>query len=187
MQVVRFGRSAEDTVAQLQLTFESLPSADIRMKVSTAGGHSSTPPQHTSIGLLAKLITELEAKPYPIELDERNAHLQFLQCTRDGPRVSPKLRQALRDLEWANRHRHRRPGVYDRRGDQRLRRAKQRVIDNLDEFGQTSFRTTQAVDLIQGGVKVRNISPPASLPLFFADTTLVLFSRLTPFRNQPKP
>jgi len=40
----------------------------VELKVKTAGGHSSTPPAHTAIGILAAAIVKLEAHPFPARL-----------------------------------------------------------------------------------------------------------------------
>ncbi|KAG2131749.1 hypothetical protein DEU56DRAFT_981792 [Suillus clintonianus] len=37
--------------------------SDVRVDVLTPGGHSSRPPKHTGIGILASVVTELEASP----------------------------------------------------------------------------------------------------------------------------
>jgi len=42
---------------------------DARVTVSTAGGHSSIPPPHTSIGILSRLLVEFEANPIKPQLD----------------------------------------------------------------------------------------------------------------------
>ena len=41
---------------------------DVSIAVSTLGGHSSVPPEHTAIGLSAILINHLEANPHPTHL-----------------------------------------------------------------------------------------------------------------------
>ncbi|KAG2153818.1 hypothetical protein DEU56DRAFT_907297 [Suillus clintonianus] len=68
-------RSAAGLLALLQLenifctrTLKSTAVAekgysDIRVDVLTPGGHSSRPPKHTGIGILASVVTELEASP----------------------------------------------------------------------------------------------------------------------------
>jgi carboxypeptidase PM20D1 len=43
-------------------------SSNYRFKVSGSGGHSSMPPQHTSLGLAARLITLIERQPLPLRL-----------------------------------------------------------------------------------------------------------------------
>ncbi len=41
---------------------------DIRMTLTTAGGHASTPPAHTPVGVLARAVTRVEDHPFPFTL-----------------------------------------------------------------------------------------------------------------------
>ncbi len=41
---------------------------DIRMTLTTAGGHASTPPAHTPVGVLARAVTRVENHPFPFTL-----------------------------------------------------------------------------------------------------------------------
>lgn len=41
---------------------------NVELVVETPGGHSSAPPEHTSIGILARAITRLEDDPFPAEI-----------------------------------------------------------------------------------------------------------------------
>ncbi|TQS32103.1 hypothetical protein Golomagni_07592, partial [Golovinomyces magnicellulatus] len=57
---------------------------DVRVTVHTPGGHSSAPRKHTSIGMLAQLITAIESDPYEPVLDVTHTDkvhpgLQYLQ------------------------------------------------------------------------------------------------------------
>ncbi|MCL2757061.1 MAG: M20/M25/M40 family metallo-hydrolase [Coriobacteriia bacterium] len=54
-------------------------SADYRISVPGAGGHSSMPPQHTALGLAARLITLIEENPLP-------------------PRLTPSVELLLRNI-----------------------------------------------------------------------------------------
>lgn len=47
---------------------------DVDIDVRTPGGHSSVPGDHTSIGILAEIITEVEANKYPTFLEEKKIH-----------------------------------------------------------------------------------------------------------------
>lgn len=38
--------------------------ADFRLSVNAKGGHSSTPPKHTAVGILSKAVTNIEKHPY---------------------------------------------------------------------------------------------------------------------------
>ena len=41
---------------------------DVRLVLDSAGGHSSTPPPHTPVGLLAQAVTRIENHPFPFAL-----------------------------------------------------------------------------------------------------------------------
>ncbi|TKY90863.1 hypothetical protein EX895_000861 [Sporisorium graminicola] len=161
-------------------------SVDIAVTVESAGGHSSQAGAHTSIGLLARIVSQLEDKRD--RLDETKIggpQLGFLQCIRDGPRIPAPLRSALKDLEWASKSSFEHLGVYSalqnalpssftslvlqpvnawsQRGRQRrIRQAKLRVVHAMPEPLQTQFITTTAVDIIEGGVKFNALPESAT-------------------------
>ena len=41
---------------------------DVKLTLKTAGGHSSTPPPHTPVGILAKAVARVESHPFPFTL-----------------------------------------------------------------------------------------------------------------------
>lgn len=142
---------------------------DARITVHTAGGHSSEPRDHTSIGLLAQLITAIEANPYKpaIQLagkkpEEVTPALQYLQCTRDAPKADPKLSKALKKLEKMQRKIA--EGSKWGRGwlEKSLDRQAAKVLSLMDREQRFGFQTTQAVDLISGGVKINALPEQAS-------------------------
>ncbi len=98
------------------------------LSVQGAGGHSSTPPVSSSIGILARALTRLESKPMPARLDfVRNMFREI------GPAVSFSLQLALANTWLLG-------GVVRRK---------------LLAQPQTAatVRTTTAVTMIQGGIK----------------------------------
>ncbi|CDU23262.1 related to CPS1-Gly-X carboxypeptidase YSCS precursor [Sporisorium scitamineum] len=161
-------------------------SVDISVTVESAGGHSSQAGAHTSIGLLARIVAQLEDKRD--RLDETKIggpQLEFLQCIRDGPRIPAPLRSALKDLEWASKSSFEYLGVYSalqsalpssftslvlqpvnawsHRGCQRrIKQARERVVHAMPEVLQTQFITTTAVDIIEGGVKFNALPESAT-------------------------
>lgn len=152
---------------------------NVRVEVRSKGGHSSMPPPHTSIGLLSKIVTFLEDHPFPDKIKEKSeAQIRFLQCLRDHPRVPKKLRHALLELEYAERsldagflrlYAAELP-VYERLylaaapitvQQNRLERARKRVLELLNDNTRLVLKTTQAVDVIEGGVKVNALPESA--------------------------
>lgn len=152
---------------------------NVRIEVRSKGGHSSMPPAHTSISLLSKLVTILEDHPFPDKIVEKSkAQIRFLQCLRDHPHVSDRMRHALMELEYAERsldteflrlYAAELP-VYERLYlrlapasvvQSRLGRARKRVLDLLSVNTRLVLKTTQAVDVIEGGVKVNALPESA--------------------------
>ncbi|KAI0032673.1 carboxypeptidase S [Vararia minispora EC-137] len=112
---------------------------NVRIEVMTRGGHSSVPPPHTGIGYLSTIVTELEAHPLPAVL-ERGTYFQSLQCSAaHDPGLSNDLRELIKNAS--------------KDGD-----ALKRLQEVLAATNERQFRaitgTTQAIDLVGGGVKV---------------------------------
>jgi carboxypeptidase PM20D1 len=68
--------------------------ASVELAVDGEGGHSSMPPRHTAVGVVARAITRLEREPFPAELRGPTAEL----FNYVGPEMSFPLR-----LVFANR------------------------------------------------------------------------------------
>ncbi|KAI0924588.1 hypothetical protein AcW2_005436 [Taiwanofungus camphoratus] len=110
---------------------------DVRLEVTSPGGHSSVPPSHTTIGILAALLVQYENNPIEARLKRDTPMYWHAQClAAHAPALSPSVRKAIRRSAGS---------------DKALRAAEKALFEN------TTFRalvgTTQAVDLIDGGVK----------------------------------
>lgn len=121
---------------------------------------------------MSSIVATLEAHPFPDLIgDESRPSIQLLQCTRDGPLMPRALREALVRLEWAETlaqpsmaaWRHRSMPRWQKIWEwahtsslhqRRIEQARRRLIQALDARTRTLLRTTQAVDLIHGGIKV---------------------------------
>ncbi|WFC94465.1 Gly-Xaa carboxypeptidase [Malassezia brasiliensis] len=120
-----------------------------------------------------------EDHPFPDKIEEKSeAQIRFLQCLRDHPQVSEKLRYALMELEYAERsldtdflrlYATELP-VYEQLyltaapifvQQNRLDRARKRVLELLSENTRLVLKTTQAVNVIEGGVKVNALPESA--------------------------
>ncbi|KAF8917086.1 hypothetical protein CPB85DRAFT_1215636 [Mucidula mucida] len=118
---------------------------DTKLEIAAPGGHSSIPPSHTSIGMLAALLTELENNPFPLKLSKEDVVYDNLQClAAHGKDVPKKLRDAI---EWSS---------YSSKG----LRAIEKIIFK-DQFYRSLVGTTQAIDLINGGVKTNALPEQA--------------------------
>ncbi|OTA99801.1 hypothetical protein M426DRAFT_252317 [Hypoxylon sp. CI-4A] len=108
---------------------------DVQLTLEINGGHSSRPPKHTGIGIMADVIVALENKPYSPRLTQSNPFRKVLECrTKYSPEaVQPWLRDELLS------------GSEDEI-------AKRLAEEETEE--QWLVQTSQAIDLISGGVKV---------------------------------
>ena len=109
-------------------------SATVELRVETDGGHSSTPPRHTAVGLVSRGVAALESEPMRGEIDGAT-QLMFAYV---GPELSFPYRVVLANLwlfrgllEWAL--------------------AREPATDAM-------LRTTTAATVIEGGVK-ENVLP----------------------------
>ncbi|ETS60733.1 hypothetical protein PaG_04637 [Moesziomyces aphidis] len=133
---------------------------DVRVTVHTPGGHSSAPRKHTSIGMLAQLITAIESDPYEPVLDVTHTDkvhpgLQYLQCTRDAPKADAKLSAALKKLAVLQRK-------HTKRAKRKVQKQADKVLGLMSRNQRFGFQTTQAVDLVAGGVKINALPEQAS-------------------------
>lgn len=142
---------------------------DARVTVLTPGGHSSMPRQHTSIGLLAQLVTAIEAHPFVPSItlagkkaEEVNPALQYLQCTRDTPGADAKLTKALKKLERLQRKASSMGTWGKGKLEKKLKEQAEKVLSLMDRWQRFGFQTTQAVDLISGGVKINALPEQAT-------------------------
>ncbi|KAJ1311789.1 hypothetical protein OPQ81_010254 [Rhizoctonia solani] len=142
---------------------------DVRVEVATPGGHSSVPPEHTSIGILASMLVEIESTPYVPGLPRSSPIYNLLQCfAAHVPSVPSSFRTSILDsICPADASVHQR-----RRCDKALEDVENALFDassewnHGNEFAARSYRsllrTTQAVDLINGGVKANALPELAS-------------------------
>ncbi|CAH6722371.1 carboxypeptidase S [[Candida] jaroonii] len=109
---------------------------DSIIEIYTPGGHSSVPPEHTSIGILSELIGLIESKPFDSVITQRNPVLSFYQCIAEHGDVDKSLKS---DILNAN---------VDKNANRRL-------LDVLRQDLKTKYlvTTSQAADIISGGAK----------------------------------
>ncbi|KAJ3275164.1 hypothetical protein HK104_003958 [Borealophlyctis nickersoniae] len=116
---------------------------DVSITVETPGGHSSIPPPHTGIGILAQIITHIEAITYTPELGDENPFLDTLRCTaKYSTEMDPWLKKAIEHIDVF------RPAVVK--------------LLSTDPRKRYMMQTSQAVDKVEGGVKVNALPEHAS-------------------------
>ncbi|EAU90337.2 Gly-X carboxypeptidase [Coprinopsis cinerea okayama7 len=110
---------------------------NVKAEVRTPGGHSSVPPPHTSIGILAALLVHVEKNPVKAELTRDQPVYWTLQCMGAHAKEVPSdLRKAI---------------ARSAHSDKALKQLESVVLQN--RVLESLVGTTQAIDLIQGGVK----------------------------------
>lgn len=110
---------------------------DSVIELYTPGGHSSIPPKHTSIGLLSRLISEIEDKEFESIISNSNPVLNQLQCVAEHSHTVDK--ELKKNILKAH---------LDVNSNAKL-------LDFLTRSLESKYlvTTSQAVDIIQGGVK----------------------------------
>ncbi|KAJ7077873.1 hypothetical protein B0H15DRAFT_1003211, partial [Mycena belliarum] len=110
---------------------------DVHVEVTSPGGHSSVPPRHTTIGMLAALLVKYEKNPYKLELSRDSIPYSTVQCLGEHGSTMPKHLKKI--IQQSSR-------------SKKALRALEKVL-----FEDIAYRslvgTTQAIDIIQGGVK----------------------------------
>lgn len=107
------------------------------ISLSAPGGHSSVPPKHTAIGIVSEAIALIENTPFASELTVESPALGMLQC------IAKHTEQLPAELK-KNIFR----AAYDK-----VANAKVLQFMATKPLFDTFVRTTQAVDVINGGVK----------------------------------
>ncbi|KAG8984577.1 hypothetical protein FRB93_006422 [Tulasnella sp. JGI-2019a] len=151
---------------------------DVKIKVTAPGGHSSIPPQHTTIGLLSLLLAHLESHPHPAHLTRSSTVFELYQCYAVH---APGLPHALRETISKAR-----------KSDKALKEMENALLSLDGPQGKmidAILRTTQAVDIISGGVKVNALPEEAyalvnhrvSTDSSIAELQEAIISLFTPF------
>ncbi|KAG6891195.1 hypothetical protein C0995_008447 [Termitomyces sp. Mi166 len=112
-------------------------SLDVRVEVTAPGGHSSVPPKHTSIGMLSALLVEYERNPYKVELTRRDPLYSMLQCVaQHSKELNEDYRMIIKRAITSDKY---------------LRLLQNEIVKS--NLYASLVGTTQAVDIIEGGVK----------------------------------
>ncbi|KAG1908133.1 uncharacterized protein F5891DRAFT_1179654 [Suillus fuscotomentosus] len=118
---------------------------NVQIKVTSPGGHSSLLPPHTSIGMLAELLVQYEKNPFETHLTRGSPTYRNAQCmARYAPGISSSLKEHMLHAEHC---------------DEALRAAEEELFK--DRTFMSLVGTTQAIDLVDGGVKVNALPEQA--------------------------
>lgn len=117
------------------------------IELYTPGGHSSIPPKHTSIGLLSRLISKIEDVEFESIITNANPVLNQLQCVAEhSSSVDASLKKTILQAHMN-------------------KRANIKLLEYLSKDPESKFlvTTSQAVDIIYGGVKSNALPEHASV------------------------
>lgn len=112
---------------------------NVKIGLNTPGGHSSVPPDHTSIGIVSELVTRLENNRFSPIFTPRNPTFYEYQCIAEhSDAVSTEIKK---DIQAAA-------------SSQSASKRVAEFIYNSDIGSRYLVTTSQAVDIIHGGVKL---------------------------------
>ncbi|SCW03157.1 LAFE_0G04214g1_1 [Lachancea fermentati] len=110
---------------------------DMEITIHGFGGHSSVPPDHTTIGVAAQLIELMESRPFDFSFTSENPFYGLLTCIAEHKRDLPEeIKYAILDAPYSEKS----------KGNLIKFISKQKLMREL-------LRTSQAVDIIRGGIK----------------------------------
>jgi Gly-Xaa carboxypeptidase len=110
---------------------------NVEVEVTTLGGHSSLPPAHTSIGILSALLVHFEANPFKSHLTRASPVYGNLKClAAHAPGMSRHVRRLVKRSVHSDRALH----------------ALEKIVFK-DPILKSLTGTTQAIDMIKGGIK----------------------------------
>lgn len=69
----------------------------VKLQVATPGGHSSSPPPHTGIGIMSEIVVAMEQNPAKIDLVNGNPLLGYLECLAQYGDIEEEMRADIRD------------------------------------------------------------------------------------------
>jgi Gly-Xaa carboxypeptidase len=119
--------------------------ADVRIDIASPGGHSSIPPVHTSIGMLSALLVKYESNPLEVPLARNTPIYRTMQCLAEhAPKLPSKVKTAVKKSVSS---------------DKALKEAEEYFFQ--DSGFKSLTGTTQAIDLIGGGVKTNALPEQA--------------------------
>ncbi|TYJ52125.1 hypothetical protein B9479_007279 [Cryptococcus floricola] len=138
---------------------------DLELRVETLGGHSSVPPPHTSIGYLSLLIAAIEKNPHKPYLSPNSPLVNYISCAANSPAQTPSdLAKAIKKVD-SSISRGGAKGV-DKKA---LKKVEDWWVEGSWEDGtlnkgqgKAMVSTTQAVDIVYGGLKVNALPESVS-------------------------
>jgi Gly-Xaa carboxypeptidase len=111
---------------------------DVSISIQKKGGHSSLPQEHTAIGIMGSLIVQVENDHFPTYFTDHNpTFYQYVCLAEHAVDIDETLRKNILESQF----------------DEDANAAVREFIDKSILTGY-AIKTTQALDVINGGVKV---------------------------------
>lgn len=125
---------------------------------------------HTGIGLISQFIAALEKHPHQPYLNPESPLVTFISCAADyAPKIPSKLKRAIRRVEASLTSKHGKKAKVDKTA---LKEVEDWWVEGSARDGSLSpglgkamVSTTQAVDIINGGVKVNALVGQTYVPV----------------------
>lgn len=127
---------------------------DIAINITSEGGHSSVPPRHTSIGFISRFLNRLENHPHispliqghleNVPLEHPGVPAILCNAAYDSPLISNRIKRLANAVGLA---------PVDKLKKLALASLALEIQHKSDRFLIWRIATTQAVDVINGGVK----------------------------------
>lgn len=120
---------------------------DLYVNLTMQGGHSSLPPDHTSIGIMGQLVSNIESDQFRPALTTKNPFLSHLQCMAVyDDELSSLVRKVILNAD-TNKF------------------ANKKIVESLSKQLLTKYmlKTSQAIDIIKGGEKNNALPEQVSL------------------------
>ena len=109
---------------------------DLAVEVTTPGGHSSNPRDHTSIGMLSYFLNNYENEKFSPLLVEENPMMSFFECVGEHGRLPEDIADAAKSVRY----------------DEDARSLIINYTNSVPAIAY-SMRSSQAIDIIDGGDK----------------------------------
>lgn len=111
---------------------------DVSISIQKKGGHSSVPPKHTAIGIIGDLIVQIEKDSFKTYFTDSNpTYFQYVCLAENALDIDKVFKE----------------NILNSQNDKKANKYVRDVI-NEDRFTSYAIKTTQALDIINGGVKV---------------------------------
>ncbi|GMM29476.1 hypothetical protein DAMA08_022210 [Martiniozyma asiatica (nom. inval.)] len=115
---------------------------DLTVEVTTPGGHSSVPNDHTSIGMLSFFLTHYEFDQFSAVLPDENPMLSMFECAAEHGHIPANLAYAAKHA----------------RSDEKYRKALTEFLSNgPNPMLKYTVKTSQAIDIVDGGDKANSL------------------------------